>query len=111
MAKHDSWEKEEDLENAKELVAEFERRMNAEVRRQKKLDLAEENGFRRAELPGKYMVRMLYGWDDGKFENEYLKRLKRNWKRWKEEDKTRKKDELTSSFRSRNLEGGIISAM
>jgi len=33
MAEHDSWEKEEDLENAKELVAEFKRSMNAEVRR------------------------------------------------------------------------------
>jgi len=33
MAEYDSWEKEEDLENAKELVAEFERRMNTEVRR------------------------------------------------------------------------------
>ena len=39
MAEYDSWEKEEDLENAKELVAEFEGRMNTEVRRQKKLDL------------------------------------------------------------------------
>jgi len=27
------------------------------------------------------MARMLYGWDDGKFENEYLKKLERNWKR------------------------------
>ena len=37
-AEHNSWEKEEDLENAKELVAEFEGRMNIEVRRQEKLD-------------------------------------------------------------------------
>jgi len=48
------------LENIKELVTEFERRMNTEVRRQKKLDLVEEKNFRRAELPGKYIVRMLY---------------------------------------------------
>ena len=75
---HDSWEKEEDLENAKELVAEFERRMNLEVRRQKKLDITEEKDFRREELPGKYIARMLYRWNDGKFENEYLKKLERN---------------------------------
>jgi len=31
----------------KEAVAKFEGRMNAEVRRQKKLDMAEERGFRR----------------------------------------------------------------
>ena len=74
-AEHNSWEKEEDLENAKELVAEFEGKMNAEVRRQEKLYLAEKKDFKRAELPRKYMVRMLY---DRKFEDEYLKRLERN---------------------------------
>ena len=29
------------------------------------------------------MARMLYVWDDRKFEEEYLKKLERNWKRWK----------------------------
>ena len=32
---------------------------------------------------GKFTARMLYGWDDGKFEEEYLKKLERNWRRWK----------------------------
>jgi len=36
------------------------------------------------ELLGKYTVRVLYGWDDKKFKEEYLKKLERNWKRWKE---------------------------
>ena len=36
-AKHNSWEKKENLKNTKKLVAEFERRINIEVRRQKKL--------------------------------------------------------------------------
>ena len=80
MVEHDSWEKEEDLENIKKLVAEIEGRMNIEVRRQEKLDLAEKKDFRKVELPGKYTVRMLYGWDNGKFENEYLKKLERNWR-------------------------------
>jgi len=53
--------------------------MNAEVRRQEKIDIAEERDFKRGELPGKFMVRMLYGWDNGKFEEEYLKKLERNW--------------------------------
>jgi len=51
-------------------VAEFKGRMNAEVRRQGKLDLAEERDFRRRELPGKYTVKILYRWNDGKFENK-----------------------------------------
>jgi len=29
------------------------------------------------------MARLLYGWDDRKFEAEYLKKLERNWRWWK----------------------------
>ena len=65
------------------MVNEFKGRMNAEVRRQKKIDMAEEKDFRRGELLGKFMAKMLYRWDNGKFEKEYLKRLERNWQRWK----------------------------
>jgi len=79
-AKHDSWEKKKDLENMKEAVVEFERRINVEVRRQEKLEIAEEKDFRREMLPEKYMAKMLYRWDDEKFKNKYLKRLERNWK-------------------------------
>jgi len=32
IEEHDSWEKKVDLENTKEVVANFERRMNAEIR-------------------------------------------------------------------------------
>ena len=109
IAEHNSWEKKKDLENTKELVAEFEGRINAEVRRQEKLDLAEKKNFRRAELPGKYTARMLYRWDNRKFENKYLKKLERNWRRWKREDNIGKKDEPTSFSRSRNLEERIMS--
>ena len=77
------WKRKEDLEHAKELVNEFEGRMNAEVRRQEKIDMAEERDFRRRELSEKFMARILYGWDNGKFEEEYLKKLERNWRRWK----------------------------
>jgi len=36
--------------------------------------------YRRMELPGKYMAKVLYGWDDQKFEEEYLNKLEKNWK-------------------------------
>ena len=80
---HDTWEREENLENARKIVEEFKGRMNVEVRRQEKLDIVEERDFRRGELLGKYMAKMLYGWNDGKFEKEYLKKLERNWQKWK----------------------------
>jgi len=60
-------------------LEEFERRMNMEVRRQEKLDIAEERDFRREKLPGKFMAKILYKWDNRKFEEEYLRKLERNW--------------------------------
>jgi len=41
--------------------------------------MAKERDFMREELPGKYIVKMLYEWDIRKFENKYLKKLERNW--------------------------------
>ena len=31
------------------------------------------------------MVKLLYEWDDQKFEEEYLNKLEKNWKKWKED--------------------------
>ena len=83
MVEGDIWERKENLKNAEEALDEFERRMSAEVRRQERIDMVEERDFRRGELLGKFIARMLYGWNDGKFKEEYLKKLERNWKRWK----------------------------
>ena len=83
-------------------MAKFKRKMSIEIRRQEKLDIVEEN-FRKGELPGKYIAKMLYEWDNGRFENKYLKKLERNWQRWK------RKSSNTSSSRSRSLEGGVMS--
>ena len=80
-AEGDTWERRENLKNAEELIEEFERG-GVEVRRQEKIEKRkEEDEYRRMELPGKYTVRVLYGWDDKKFEEEYLKKLEKNWKR------------------------------
>jgi len=82
-AEGDTWERKENLKNAEKLMEEFKGRMNAEVRRQEKIDIVEERDFRRGELPGKFTAKMLYGWNNGKFEEEYLRKLERNWRRWK----------------------------
>ena len=60
MAEHDTWEKKEDLGNTKEVLEKFEGKINTEVRRQEKIDIAEERDFRRGELPGKFMAKTLY---------------------------------------------------
>jgi len=37
----------------------------------------------RGELPRRYRAKMLYGWDNKRFDREYWGQLERNWLRWK----------------------------
>jgi len=60
------------------LVNEFEERLSAEVRKQEKISVTREKKFRREILLGKYMAKLLYGWNNGKFKKEYLRKLERN---------------------------------
>jgi len=55
----DTWERRENLKNVEELIEEFEQG-GIEVRRQER----EVEEYRRMELLGKYMAKLLYGWDD-----------------------------------------------
>ena len=80
------------MKNAGEKIEEFEKgRFEEEIRRirikkGKEMRLnPEAEEFKRGELPGRYTVKLLYGWDDKKFDEEYLKKLERNWNRWKKD--------------------------
>jgi len=80
-----TWEQKENLKNAEELIEEFEKE-GVEVRQQEKMEKKREvDEYRRMELPGKYTAKLLYGWDDKEFEKEYLKKLEKNWRKWKED--------------------------
>ena len=79
-AEGDTWERKENLKNAEKLIEEFERE-EVVVRRQ----VEEKGESRRMELLGKYTVKLLYGWDDQRFEEEYLNKLEKNWRKWKED--------------------------
>ena len=46
------------------------------------------------ELPGKYTAKLLYRWDDRKFEEEYLNKLEKNWKKQKEDRQIDKSEHL-----------------
>ena len=90
MAKSDMWEKEKDLENVRELVNEFEERLGAEVRRQEGVEQRQKvklnpkaKEFKRSKLLEKYTAKLLFRQDDRKFEDEYLKKLERNWQKQK----------------------------
>jgi len=59
-AEHNTWKKKINLENAKEVVVTFEKRLNTEVKRQENKNGVEDRDFRRGELPEKYMTKILY---------------------------------------------------
>ena len=75
----DTWEGMENLENAKEVVKEFEKEYQQDmedVQRQEK----KEGMFRREELPGRFIARKLFRWSDKRYDKEYWARLERNWR-------------------------------
>ena len=73
------------MKNVMKKIEEFEKerfkeeiwRIRMKKEKEMKLNLEAEE-FRRRELPGRYTVKLLYGWDDKKFDKEYLKKLERN---------------------------------
>jgi len=89
MVEGDTWERKENLKNAKELIEEFEQG-GVEVRRQE----GEVDEYKRIELLGKYTAKLLYGWDDRRFEEEYLNKLEKNWKKWKGDRKIDESEHL-----------------
>jgi len=85
IAKGDTWERKKNLKNTEKLIEEFEKE-GVEVRRQEKMEKKREvDKYKRMKLPGKYTAKLLYGWDDKEFEKEYLKKLEKNWRKWKED--------------------------
>jgi len=77
--KSDTWEGRENLGNTKEAIEEFEREHRQdieEVNRQEK----EEGIFERGELPGRFTAKRLFGWSNKKYDEEYWRRLERNWR-------------------------------
>ena len=87
------------MKNAGRKIEEFEKgRFEKEIRRirvekGKEIKLnSEVEEFRRGELLGRYMAKLLYGWDDKKFDDKYLKKLEKNWNRWKNDRKEGEKE-------------------
>ena len=100
----------ENLKNAGEKIEEFEKgRFEEEIQRirmkkgkEMKLN-PEAEEFKREELPGRYMAKLLYGWDDKKFDEEYLKKLQKNWNKWKKDRQEGEREEYMKKLEE-NLE-------
>jgi len=81
IVEEDTWKNKENLENAKELVEEFEKIYGEgvkELRRQKQEE--EEKEFSQ-ELPREFTAKLLYGWRKRRYEREREKRWDENWSR------------------------------
>jgi len=76
----DTWEPRENLGNAEDLVKEFKKEYG-KIGRVKNREKRRED--KEGELLGRYMAKMLYGWDDKRFDEEYWGWLERNWNKWK----------------------------
>ena len=45
--------------------------------------MEKERDFKKEKLPRRYIAKMMYRQNNGKFKEEYLKKLERNWQKWK----------------------------
>ena len=69
------------MENAKDLLREFEEEYgcnNREVRRQERKE--EDREYWRGELPRQYTARKLFGWSEREYNCQYWQRLECNWR-------------------------------
>ena len=83
----DTWEGLENLGNMMDLVENFEKKikeeeirrvqMRKEREKERALNLKAEV-FKRSKLLRKYIAKILFGWDDRKFKDKYLKKLEKS---------------------------------
>ena len=83
MAEEDIQESRENLENAKELVEEFEKEYGEETEEVQQQKEKEDKKVFSRELLGRFMAKMLWGWSNKEYERQREKRWKENWRRWK----------------------------
>ena len=84
MVEEDTWESRENLKNTMKLVEEFEREYHREEEEKVRQQEANEDKWTFSrELLGRYMAKLLYGWDNKKYDQEYWKKIEENWKWWK----------------------------
>ena len=81
MVAEDTWENKENLKNVMEAVEEFEKEYSREKKKEtRRQEIKEDRRTFSWELPGRYTAKMLYGWGDKKYKQEYWRRLKENWR-------------------------------
>jgi len=75
----DTWENRENLENAKELVEEFEREYEEEIEELRQQELEKKKKEFSQELPREFTAKLIYGWGKRRYKREREKRWDKNW--------------------------------
>ena len=76
----DTYKSKENLKNTSDLVEEFEKEYRrAEEEETRWQDTEEDRKVFNRGLLGRYMAKLLYGWGEKKYKQEYWKRLEENW--------------------------------
>jgi len=81
MVEEDTLESRENLKNAMELVKEFKKEYRREE--EEKVRGQEANKDKRMfsrELLGMYTAKLLYGWGNKKYDQEYWRKIEENWR-------------------------------
>ena len=79
MVEEDTWENRENLENAKELVEEFEREYEEEIEELRQQELEKKKREFSQELPREFTAKLIYGWGKRRYKREREKRWDKNW--------------------------------
>ena len=110
-AEGDTWESKENLENAADLVREFEEKYGRDTREVRQQEKKEEKGdYWRGNFPGRFMARSLFGWNDKRYDREYWDRMDRNWRKWKgmRPLRQRRLETIREEREEREYQGGTI---
>jgi len=78
MVEGDTWEGRENLENAKELIEEFEREYGEKAEELRQQELKEKEKEFSWELPREFTAKLLYGWGRRRYERKREKRWDKN---------------------------------
>ena len=74
-----SWEPKENLENAQEAISKFYKENPSAPRRVRAIPTTKKyENYTELNVP-----QSLFGWEDGKFERDYLERMENAWEKWK----------------------------
>ena len=75
-AEERTWEPAANVQNAPEKIDEYRKKYPDAIKHIRDMS-------RPQDLPGRHTAKLLFGWEDGKFEREYLAKLERAWAKWK----------------------------